>query len=73
MHLRRVLSALACVLLFAREAQACPACFQGASSPLIDSARLGVLAMAVVAVLVLGALAAWFVRLGRLERLENQQ
>jgi hypothetical protein len=36
-------------------------------SPLLDSARLGVLAMAVVTVAVLATLGRWFIRLARLE------
>ena len=48
-------------------AQACPVCFQGVDSPLLDSARAGVLAMAVVIAGVLGAFGSWFVRLARLE------
>lgn len=49
------------------EALACPVCFQGVDSPLLDSARAGVLAMAAVLVGVLGLFARWFVRLARFE------
>ncbi len=66
MRLRRLLPLLA-VLLIPEVAEACPVCFQGVESPLLDSARAGVIAMAVVLVGVLGAFGRWFVRLARLE------
>jgi hypothetical protein len=45
----------------------CPVCFDGADSQIVDSARLGVLAMASVTLCVLGVFGAWFRRLARLE------
>lgn len=50
---------------------ACAICFDGVESPLLDAARLGVLTMAGVTVIVLGAFGRWFVRLARLEREEG--
>ena len=50
---------------------ACAICFDGVESPLLDAARLGVLTMAGVMVIVLGAFGRWFVRLDRLEREEG--
>ena len=68
MHLRLLLPALALAVLLVPEAvEACPVCFQGVESPLLDSARAGVIAMAVVLVGVLGAFGRWFVRLARLD------
>lgn len=55
------------LLLVPDVAHACPVCFQGVDSPLLDSARAGVLAMAVVLAGVLAAFGRWFVRLARLE------
>lgn len=67
-HLRRVLpSVVVALLLFPEAAAACPICFGGVESPLLDSARLGVLVMALVTVSVLGAFGAWFVRLARIQ------
>lgn len=66
MRSRRLLSALA-ILLVPEAAVACSVCFQGVESPLLDSARAGVIAMAAVLVGVLGAFARWFVRLARLD------
>jgi hypothetical protein len=67
-HLRRVLFVLAALLvLLPVRTRACPVCFAGVESPLLDSARLGVLAMAVVTVAVLATLGRWFIRLARLE------
>jgi hypothetical protein len=65
-RVRRVLSVLT-FLLAPATADACPVCFGGIESPLLDGARLGVLALALVTVCVLGAFAAWFRRLARLE------
>jgi hypothetical protein len=56
-------------LLFAlvpRVALACPVCFQNVDSPLLDAARLGVIAMVGITLCVLGAFGAWFLRLRRL-------
>lgn len=66
MRLRRLLPAVA-VLLTPAAAEACSICFQGVESPLLDSARAGVIAMAVVLAGVLGAFGRWFVRLARLD------
>lgn len=66
MRLRRLLPAVA-ILLVPEAVEACPVCFQGVESPLLDAARAGVLAMAIVLVGVLGAFGRWFVRLARLE------
>ena len=66
MRLRRLLPLLA-GLLTPEAAEACSVCFQGVESPLLDSARAGVIAMAVVLVGVLGAFGRWFVQLARLE------
>lgn len=66
MRLRRLLPAVAIVLI-PEAAEACSVCFQGVESPLLDSARAGVIAMVVVLVGVLGAFGHWFVRLARLE------
>lgn len=67
-HLRRVLSVVVVlVVLIPERAVACAICFGNTESPLLDSARLGVLAMAGVTVTVLGVFGAWFVRLARLE------
>lgn len=67
LHIRRVLSALAIVLLLPTAALACPICFDGVESPLLDSARLGVAMLATLTVCVLTVFGAWFRRLARLE------
>ena len=67
LHLRRLLPVLAVGVLLPETVAACPICFGSAESPLLDSARLGVLAMAGLTVCVLGAFGAWFLRLARLE------
>lgn len=54
------------VVLSTPVAHACPVCFGAAESPLLDSARLGVLAMVIVTLAVLSAFAAFFLRLRRL-------
>ena len=67
-HLRRLLPAVAAFLvLLPDRAAGCTICFAGVESPLLDSARLGVLAMAAVTVSVLGTFGLWFLRLARLE------
>ena len=66
MRVRGLLLVLA-ILFVPDVADACPVCFQGVDSPLLDSARAGVLAMAVVLAGVLAAFGRWFVRLARLE------
>ena len=66
MRFRSVLFVLA-MLSVPAVADACPVCFQGVDSPLLDSARAGVLVMALVLAGVLGAFARWFVRLARLD------
>lgn len=45
----------------------CPVCFNGTEAPIVDSARVGVLAMASVTVGVLSVVGAWVRRLARLE------
>lgn len=67
LRLHRLLPAVAAVLLVPTAAAACPICSGATESPLLDSARLGVLAMAGVTAGVLGAFAAWFLRLAKLE------
>lgn len=67
LRLHRLLLALGAVLLLPEAAAACPICFGPTESHLIDSARLGVLAMAALTVCVLGVFAAWFLRLAKLE------
>ena len=67
LHLRRVLPVVAAAVLLPDTVAACPICFGSVDSPLLDSARLGVLAMAGLTVCVLGAFGAWFLRLARLE------
>jgi hypothetical protein len=66
-HSRAVL-AFAGTLLLPRLAEACPICFGGGDSGLLDGARAGVLAMAGVTVGVLAALARWFLKLRQLQR-----
>ena len=53
---------------FPQTTQACAICFGAADSPLLDAARLGVLAMVAVTLAVLAAFGRWFLRLRRLER-----
>ena len=67
LRLHRLLPAVAALVLLPGSVEACPICFGGVDSPLLDSARLGVLAMAGLTVCVLGIFGAWFVRLARLE------
>jgi hypothetical protein len=67
LHLRRVLPVLAAALLLPGSAAACTICFGNVESPMLDSARLGVLAMAALTVCVLAAFGTWFVKLARLE------
>ena len=67
LRLHRVLPAVAALVVLPESAAACPICFGSVDSPLLDSARLGVLAMAGLTVCVLGIFGAWFVRLARLE------
>lgn len=67
LRLHRLLPAVAAVLLVPSAAAACPICFGATESPLLDSARLGVAAMAGLTVCVLGAFAGWFLRLAKLE------
>ena len=73
LRLHRLLLALGAVLLLPDAVAACPICFGATESHLIDSARLGVLAMAGLTVCVLGVFGAWFVRLARLEASHGDQ
>ncbi|MEP6917277.1 MAG: hypothetical protein ABJC89_16620, partial [Acidobacteriota bacterium] len=57
------------LLLAPQIADACPICFGAADSPLLDAARIGVIAMAGVTLIVLSAFARWFLKLRRLEHL----
>jgi hypothetical protein len=66
-RLHRVLLALTILVLLPRDAAACPICLGAADSPLLDAARLGVIAMVTVTLGVLAAFGAWFVRLARRE------
>jgi hypothetical protein len=72
MRVRSLLLVLG-IIIVPEVAQACPVCFQEVDSPLLDSARAGVLAMAVVLAGVLGAFGRWFVRLARLEAESTQE
>lgn len=67
LRLHRLLPAIAALVLLPESVEACPICFGGVDSPMLDAARLGVLAMAGLTVCVLGVFGAWFVRLARLE------
>ena len=66
----RPLALLVLVLIAAvtEPAHACPVCFQNVESPLLDAARLGVLAMVAVTTGVLAAFGRWFLRLRRLQK-----
>jgi hypothetical protein len=68
LRFRRLLPAVAILVLLPEVAAACPICFGSTESALLDGARLGVLIMAGVTVCVLGAFGAWFVRLARHDR-----
>ena len=70
-HPHRLLLALAAATLWPRVAFACPVCFNGVESPILDSARIGVLAMAGLTVCVLTAFGAWFLRLARLQETDG--
>ena len=63
----RISAIASAALVLPRTAAACAVCFMGVESPLLDSARLGVLAMAVVLAAVLSAFAVWFRKLAALE------
>jgi hypothetical protein len=64
---RSFLVIVVCMLAMVPEtAAACPICFGGADGPLLDAARLGVLAMVGVTVGVLAAFGRWFLALRRL-------
>lgn len=63
----RISAIASAALVLPRTAAACSVCFTGVESPLLDSARMGVLAMAVVLVGVLSAFAVWFRKLAALE------
>jgi hypothetical protein len=60
--------AFASAVLIPRLAAACPICFGGVDSGLLDGARAGVLAMAAVTVGVLAAFARWFLKLRQRQR-----
>lgn len=66
-RLLRVLIALIRERLPCASAVGCTVCFQGVDSPLLDSARLGVVTMAALVVIVIGAFGRWFLTLARLE------
>ena len=71
LRLHRLLSLVAAAVLLPKTAVACPICFGSVDSPLLDSARLGVLAMAALTLCVLATFGAWFVRLARLEAAQS--
>jgi hypothetical protein len=54
-------------------AMACPVCFSQADSPLVDAALMGVLALLIVTVGVLGGFAAFIRHLARLSRKAEQR
>jgi hypothetical protein len=62
------LAAAAALVLSAREALACPACFGDAQGPLIDGARLGIWLLLAVTLCLQGAFAAFFLYLRRRAR-----
>jgi hypothetical protein len=64
---------LVALLLVPEAAYACPICFGNTESPLLDAARLGVLAMAGMTIGVLGVFGAWFIRLAKLESTASTQ
>jgi hypothetical protein len=57
----------ALLLLAPQVVDACPICFQGVESPLLDATRLGVLTMAFLTVCVLVVVGRWCRRLARWE------
>ncbi|HXG73156.1 MAG TPA: hypothetical protein VNJ04_21400 [Gemmatimonadaceae bacterium] len=57
----------ALILLVPEVAAACPICFGAADSPMVDAARLGVIAMGTLTVSVLAVLGVWCTRLARWE------
>jgi hypothetical protein len=61
--LRLAVATVAAVLLADSRLLACPVCFGGAESPLIDGAKLGVIALVTVTLVVQGAFVAFFVYL----------
>ena len=61
------------LILLPRLGEACPICFGGVSSGLLDGARAGVVAMAAVTVGVLAAFARWFLKLRQLQRRDASQ
>lgn len=65
LRLHRLLLAVAILVLLPGDSAACPICLGAADSPLLDAARLGVIAMVTVTLCVLGAFGAWFVRLAK--------
>jgi hypothetical protein len=67
----RVLLAVAMLLAAPGAALACPVCFGQSDSPLAIATNLGVMAMLVVVVGVLGSFAAFFVYLARRARMTH--
>jgi hypothetical protein len=67
----RVLLAVLMMLAAPEAALACPVCFGPSDSPLAIATNLGVVAMLVVVVGVLGSFAAFFVHLARRARMTN--
>ena len=68
----RLLLAAAMLLAAPGVALACPVCFGQSDSPLAIATNLGVMAMLVVVVGVLGSFAAFFVYLARRARLASE-
>jgi len=72
-RLFRVLVLSALIVAAPRAAMACPVCFGQSDSPMATAAKLGVIAMLVVVVGMLGAFATFFVYLMRRARIAAAQ
>ncbi len=64
---RRVVLLSAAALVLPRIASACPVCFGASDVPMLEGSNMGILALLVVTLAMLGAFAAFFYTLARRE------
>lgn len=64
---RRVVLLSAAALLLPRLASACPVCFGASDGPMLEGSNMGILALLVVTLAMLGAFGAFFYTLARRE------
>lgn len=63
--MRKVAPAVVVTMLLPRAAAACPVCFGASDGPMLQGSNMGILALLVVTLVVLGAFGGFFITLAR--------